>query len=149
MEDGLTEKKGVEKMTIIILGAKVTEDFHKQGVRADWTLEAWSYRSLAPAFSQERQTALLMDLASLKVDTKRRGMHFGFTGEETLITQSFQCHLAPHPCVLGEGIGVQSTDLQLWPEDQTCFNLVFLVFVHWKSELQPVVSSLLDLNALC
>ena len=53
---------------------------------------------------QEIQTALLVGLALLIVDTKKRGMHCGFTGEETLITQSFQCHLVPQPCVLGEGI---------------------------------------------
>ena len=67
-----------------------------------------------------------------------------FTGEETLITQSFQCHLAPHPCVLGDEFNRQISDSGLTTKHVPIIGA--LIIVHWYGQLLLVVSSLSDLD---
>ena len=49
------------------------------------TFEAWSCCSQAPPFSQERQTALLMDFSLLIIDTKRVSSLSDLHGRATLL----------------------------------------------------------------
>ena len=75
-------------------------------------------------------------------------MHFDFAGEETFIMQSFQCHLALTPVSQVRAFEFNRPISNFGLKTKHVPIIGFLIFVHWKSQLLPVMSSLSDLNGL-